>query len=393
MIVTNKTPVHLWVPDLQATGGIQHFSRALVRALTELAPESSLKIFSKNDLDVGRATGGYLLDGSLAVRTYGRFPVKLRTAAYVLSCWLTAAKDRPDLIICTHPHFSKALRIIKSTLRIPYVPVVHGVETWGHVHGSLRRGLQEADLIIAVSEFTRRHLVQECGFQPEKVVVVPNTFDESLFSPGPKPSRLLKRHHLGPDQPILLTVGRLSSTERYKGHEQVIRAMPAICKNQPQARYVIVGDGDDAPRLQALACEMKVESQVIFAGYVPREDLADYYRLSDIFVMPSTGEGFGIVFLEALASGRPVIAANADASPEALDGGRLGWLVDPERPDQIAEGALAILGGIARPELSNGDWLRSEVVRLFGFSAFKQHLYRALSELPATASILQSCAA
>lgn len=388
-----EKPAHLWVPDLLSAGGIQHFSRALVRALTELAPEYRLQIFSKNDRNAGNVTGGFDLDLTLPIKGYGHYPAKLRTAAYVLGGWMAAFKDRPDWILGTHPHFSKALRLIKSTLGIPYVPVVHGVETWGHVHGALRRGLLDADLIIAVSEFTRRHLVQECGFQPEKVVVVPNTFDESLFSPGAKPVRLLERHLLSPDQPVLLTVGRLSSTERYKGHDQVIRAMPAICEKQPDARYLIVGDGDDAPRLRALARDANVEKQVIFTGYVQREDLPDYYRLADIFVMPSTGEGFGIVFLEALASGRPVIAANADASPEALDGGRLGWLVDPGRPDQIAEGALAILGGKARPELNDSAWLRSEVVRLFGFNAFKQHLRQALSSLPAAAATLKSCAA
>jgi glycosyltransferase involved in cell wall biosynthesis len=393
MTVASGETVHLWVPDLQAAGGIQHFSRALVRALAELAPECRLKIFSKNDRSTGNATGGFILENSLPVQNYGHYPARLRTAAYVLGGWMAAAKERPRWILGTHPHFSKALQLIKSTLGIPYVPVVHGVETWGHVHGPLRSGLLKADLIIAVSEFTRRHLVQECGFPQDKVVVVPNTFDESLFSPGPKPSRLIERHHLAPDQPVLLTVGRLSSTERYKGHEQVIRALPAICEKQPNARYVIVGDGDDAPRLQALSREVNMEKQVIFAGFVPREDLPDYYHLADIFVMPSTGEGFGIVFLEALASGRPVIAANADASPEALDGGRLGWLVDPGRPDQIAEGALAILGGKARPELNDSAWLRSEVVRLFGFNAFKQHLRRALDSLPAAAATLKSCAA
>lgn len=393
MPLPDEKPIHLWVPDLQAAGGIQHFSRALLQALAELMPVCPLKVFSKNDRHAGCAAGGFDLDDSMSIRNYGHYPVKLRTAAYVLGGWMAAAKERPSWILCTHPHFSKALRLIKSTLGIPYVPVVHGVETWGHVHGALRRGLLGADLIIAVSEFTRQHLIQKCGFPPEKVVVVPNTFDESLFSPGPKPSRLLERHHLTPDQPVLLTVGRLSSTERYKGHEEVIRSLPIIARQLPTARYVIVGDGDDAPRLHALAREMNVESQVIFAGYVPREDLPDYYRLANIFVMPSTGEGFGIVFLEALASGRPVIAANADASPEALDGGRLGWLVDPGRPDQIAEGALAILEGIKRPELSDSAWLRSEVIRLFGFNAFKQHLQRALSSLPAAAASLKSCAA
>lgn len=368
------------MPDLQATGGIQHYSRALLRALAELMPECPLSVLSKNDRGSGSATGGFALSGREHLRCFGGVPTTLRTAAFALGGWWAAYVEKPAWAISTHPHFSKALRINKATLGVPYLCVTHGVETWGQMEGRLRQGLLAADRIISVSRFTRRHLVEACGFPPEQVMVVPNTFDETLFATGDKPRLLLERHGLHAGQPVLLTVGRMSASERYKGHEHVIRAMPVIQKRLPEVRYVIVGSGDDVPRLREICRDTGVMDAVIFAGHVPREELPAYHRLGDVFVMPSTGEGFGIVFLEALASGRPVIAANADASPEALDGGRLGWLVDPARPDLIAEGAIALLEKHTRPELADPEWLRAEVIRLFGFAAFKESLRRALGE-------------
>lgn len=376
--VQTQRPAHLWVPDFLGAGGIQHYSRALLQAITELMPELQVRVLCKNDREMGPLSGGYPIPEGVAVSTFGKWPPSLRTAAYSLGGLIAAAKERPAWALCTHPNFSKALRYIKPLLGVPYFSVVHGVDTWGQVHGALRAGLMGSERVISVSEFTRRHLIDECGFPPEKVSVVLNTFDESLFQTGPKPQQLLDRHHLTADQPVIVTVGRLSSTEKYKGHEDVFRAMREVLKTCPTARYVVVGDGDDASRLKQVCHDIGVADAVIFAGYVPRDELPLYYRLSDVFAMPSTGEGFGIVFVEALASGRPVIAANADASPEAIDGGRLGWLVDPARPDQIAKAAIGIFEKKVRPELADQEWLRAEAIRLFGYTAFKKSVKNLL---------------
>ena len=102
-----------------------------------------------------------------------------------------------------------------------------------------------------------------------------------------------------------MTVSRLASSEQYKGHDRVIRTLPRLLSQHPETIYLIVGDGDDRPRLESLAVECGVAEKVQFAGLVPPEELPDYFRLADVFVMPSTGEGFGIVFLEAMAYRRP----------------------------------------------------------------------------------------
>src|SRR5204863_3572114 len=142
-----------------------------------------------------------------------------------------------------------------------------------------------------------RRVLAQIVIDPTRVRVLPGTVDPR-FRPGPKPHALLDRYDAR-GKKVLLTVARLSSSERYKGHDRVIRTLPRVLRDHPQTLYLIVGDGDDRARLEALALEFGVAEKVRFAGHIDAELLPDHFRLADVFVMPSTGEGFGIVFLEA----------------------------------------------------------------------------------------------
>lgn len=368
--MSTHAPLHVWVPGLSETGGIQHYSRCLVRALGELFPDNALKVFSKND-----KPGENEVSSSAQLRCFGQWQGTARTAAFASSALLAAWRDRPTACISTHPHFAKALRYSRS----PYLVVEHGIETWGHLHGSMKTSLQAANGHLPVSNFTRDVLIREGGIEPSRIVTVPDTFREDAFAPGPKPGYLLQRHGLKADQPVLLTVGRLNPDEAYKGHDQVIAALPILRSSHPETRYVIVGTGADEARLRQCAADHGQSDAVIFAGFIAEQELADYYRLCDLFVMPSTGEGFGIVYLEALASGRPCIVGNLDASPEAIGNGRLGFVVNPRSPQEIADTAIQWLARQdAKPWLHEPETLRREVVALFGFQAFKQSLRQAL---------------
>ena len=364
--------IHLWVPGMEETGGIQHYSICFAQALSELLPNASIEVLSKNDcgrrIEIERVT----------MHEFGHLPKALRTAAFAAKGLAMAAIDKPAALIATHPHFAKAMRWSSR----PYLAVAHGVETWGHLDGALGVALRKAAGVLPVSEFTRQVLLREGRLDPDKVIVVPDTLRESAFAPGPKPDYLLQRHGLKPHQPVLLTVGRLAASEAYKGHDQVIAALPAIRRTYPDVRYVIVGTGDDLARLKACAASHGQEEAVIFAGFIPDHELADYYRLCDAFVMPSTGEGFGIVYLEALASGRPCIVGNQDASPEAIGNGRLGFVVDPRAPDEIVAAVIQFLSRQHdKPWLHEPETLRSEVIKLYGFNAFRNHLASALRPL------------
>ena len=361
---------HIWVPGIGETGGIQHYSACFIRALDELFLGARIDVFSKNDLV-----------GDARTKSFGRFPSKIRTTAYAATGIALALKEKPSLSISTHPHFARAQAIAQRVSGVPYLTCAHGVEIWGHLNGSLLQALRGAAGILPVSEFTRQVMIRDGALNPETIKVVADTFREDHFAPGPKPDFLLQRHHIQADQPVLLTVGRLSASEAYKGQDKVIAALKFVRQTLPNAKYIIAGSGDDRARLEKCAADHGQADAVIFAGFVPDAELPDYYRLCDAFVMPSIGEGFGIVYLEALASGRPCIVGNADASPEAIANGRLGFVVDPFSVSAIADAVISLLTrNHDKPLLNDPEALCREVIELYGFTAFKRGLHSALTK-------------
>jgi glycosyltransferase involved in cell wall biosynthesis len=143
-----------------------------------------------------------------------------------------------------------------------------------------------------------------------------------------------------------MTLGRLSSSERYKGVDEVLDVLPELARSCPDVCYLVAGDGDDRPRLEARARELGLQDRVVFAGFVDESEKADYFRLADVFAMPSSGEGFGFVFLEALACGIPVVASRVDGSREAVLDGELGEVVDPADRDSVRS---AIVRALQKP--------------------------------------------
>ncbi|MDZ4787516.1 MAG: glycosyltransferase, partial [Blastochloris sp.] len=148
---------------------------------------------------------------------------------------------------------------------------------------------------------------------------------------------------LPPEATILLTVARLSSSERYKGHREVIQLLPQLIKTNPNILYHIVGDGDDRLPLAQEVSRLHLENAVHFSGRLSPQALELAYTACDAFVMPSTGEGFGIVYLEALVRGRPVLAGNVDGSVDPLLDGKLGLLADPHNPEELLEKLKCLL--------------------------------------------------
>ena len=141
----------------------------------------------------------------------------------------------------------------------------------------------------------------------------------------------------------MLTMGRLAPQERYKGCDEVIELMPRLLARFPDLKYLIVGEGADQPRLQAKAAALGLAESVIFTGHIAEREKIAHYNLADVYVMPSTGEGFGIVLIEAAACGVPVVGSRVDGSREALLDGRLGRLVDPASEDELHAAISAVL--------------------------------------------------
>src|SRR5262249_19069197 len=142
-----------------------------------------------------------------------------------------------------------------------------------------------------------------------------------------------------------LTVGRLAASERYKGHEAVFAALPALRTEFPDLVHVVVGDGDDRARLEGRAVELTRDPAAVrFLGYVPEEDLPALYRLADLFVMPSSLEGFGIVYLEAAACGLRVVGGIGGGSADAIPDGRVGVAIDPNDGEALISAVRRSLG-------------------------------------------------
>lgn len=244
-----------------------------------------------------------------------------------------------DLVICGHINLLPAARI---AARHPLL-MVYGIEAWRpHRRAVINRLVPDARAVVSISDITL-HRFRHWSHYGGPSHVLPNAVDIARYGIRPKRADLVARYGLEGKR-VLMTVGRIIEAERYKGFDEVIGVLGDL---PPDVVYVIAGSGDDAPRLARKAAACGVGDRVVFTGFFPEEEKADLFALADVYVMPSRGEGFGFVLLEALASGVPVVASKHDGGREAVRDGALGLLVDPSNP---AEVRCAIVELLARGE-------------------------------------------
>jgi glycosyltransferase involved in cell wall biosynthesis len=296
--------------------------------------------------------------------------------------------QRPNLIICAHLNFSIAAYWLKRLVGIPYWVTVYGIESWNVSRPPLQQALHNADRILSISSYTRDRLIKEQNLDPNKISLLPCTFEANQFKISPKPAYLLEQYGFKPDQPIILTVSRLSAVEQYKGYDKILEALPQIRQTIPNVHYIIAGKGDDRPRIEQLIAQLGLQDCVTLAGFVPDEQLGDYYNLCDLFAMPSKCEGFGIVYLEALACGKPTLGGNRDGAIDALCHGELGALVDPDDVGAITQTIIQILQKTyPNSLLYNPEALRQRVIDVYGFERFQQTLAQYIDEFFASPTL------
>jgi glycosyltransferase involved in cell wall biosynthesis len=369
----------LWIPSLfESKGGIQVYSAYFLNALQSIFPTEQHRVFLKND------TSNQIPSAPASNITYltrGQNPSKLRTVSFTNQLIQKATHKPPDLIISTHLNFTPVAWYLKKTKNIPYLAVAHGIEAWDIKNPLIKKALKNADRILAVSHYTRDKLLSEQHLDPTKVVVLPNTFDSKRFNIASKPQYLLEKYNLRPKQPVILTVARLAEVERYKGYDRVFEALPKIRESIPDIHYVLVGEGNDRPRVERLIVKLGLQDCVTLAGFVPDKHLCDYYNLCDIFAMPSKKEGFGIVYLEAMACGKPCLGGNQDGAIDALCHGELGALVDPNNVEEIAQTLIQIQQKTyPNAIMYEPEKLRCKAIEYFGFDRFCKTLNTQLRE-------------
>ncbi len=295
-------------------------------------------------------------------------------------------RERPRAVLLGTVDDGRYGLLLRRWFRIPYVVYAHGNEICRILsvpgeHQLQIRVLAEAARVVAVSRFTAE-LVLRTGVPADRIEVVYPGCDIDAFVPQPADPEL-RRKLLGSraGTPVILTTGNLVAR---KGHDMVIRALTQVRQAAPDVTYLIVGDGPHRSELERLAGELGVRDHVVFAGRASDAELPAIYALADVFIMASRErreendvEGFGLVYLEASACGKPVIGGRSGGVPEAIIHGVTGLLVDPEDPKDIAR---AITRTLTEPDLSGalGDAGADRVRREFTWPHAADRMHRIL---------------
>ncbi len=371
-----KKVLFLNLAAFSLTGGIEKFNKCFLKALWELKKEGNLDVASFSLYD-HKANENYF--PSKIYKGFNRQKILFATQS------ITGARHF-DVIVLGHINLAVIGLFIK--LFYPWKKIVlitHGIEVWQPLKGMQKIFLHKANKIFAVSNFTKDKLrhVQKLG--ADKISIFPNTIDPFFDIPVNfvTPLHLKKRYGVNEDDFVLFTLTRLSNLEKYKGYDIVIKCLPDLLKKIPNLKYIIAGkyDNEEKLRIDKIINDLDLNNVVHLTGFLKDEEICDHYQLGDIFIMPSQGEGFGIVFIEAAVCGSKTIGGNKDGSVDALKNGDLGILVDPENTGEISDAILKLYHEKSSWNNLNKRALQNRTLNFFGFDVFKNKLQKELMEI------------
>lgn len=373
----SNPPKILWVaPNYNNHGGLERYNHEVVESLIAAGGQvHAICLFECSRPDDGNFSSITLSPSWWpAKKIFGkRWP-------HILNRTLTEYSAPVDLVIAGHIFCLPAALLLAKKRGVPCWVLTFGIEVWGSIKPEYAQGLREVDRVISISEFTKDMMQKSSGRMLPIDIIAPST-DIGIFKPVKIPRSDGKIR--------LLTVGRLAGRERYKGHDIVIDALRILRDmNLPDIEYWIVGDGDDRKRIEQHTRENDVAGQVHFLGRIEDDRLPKIYNCCDIFIMPSfvaeqkpgvwTGEGFGIVYLEASACEKPVIGCDIGGQTDCILDGKTGLLIKPN----AAAAAEAISRLVRHPEeaKSMGQEGRRFVEENFTLPHFRLKWARLLKE-------------
>lgn len=366
--------------DPVEAGGVGRATRTLLGALTQLyGPErvGVLPVWGggrQHDLP-----GWWLHPGWSGS---GRVPAYRQVAYAIRAVRLARRWRRRLVVVAAHPHLAPVARLAALASGCRYAVWAHGYEVWGPVRRRVRAGLRPADSVWAVSAFTASQLRDRGLAASERIRVLPHALPSELASALAASSQVAGAgSHGAVASPRVLSVARLTRGNAYKGVDTLLQAWPAVCERVGAAQLVVVGAGDDRPRLEELAEHLGIMGSVEFTGQISDGELAAAYAQAQVFALPGRartgaaagGEGFGLVFLEAAASGLPVVAGRAAGAVEAVRDGKTGLLVDPDDPQAVARAVADLLDDPDRAA-AMGEAGRRWVADAFSFERFRARI-------------------
>jgi len=362
----------MWIavfPELSGIGGIQQVSRQMAAVLAEAARERNLacELFSLND---ARGRGSF----REASYEYGFNGFARNKASLFLR--LLRLTPRIERLYLGHVNLAPLAWLLQRFRpRIRYWIVAHGVEVWQPLPLLRRLALRGARGVFSVSADTAARMIAAQKLDSRRVRLLSPSLDPAFVQAS------CEAHvpALPTAGRFVLTVGRLISSEPGKGVDSVIQVLADLLKSFPDLFYVVVGEGDLRPELEKMARESPARDRILFLGKLTLEQLKHCYSRCDLFVMPSRQEGFGVVFLEAMALGKPVIAACLGGATEIVKNGVTGFLVVPGDLEMLALRLTQLLEDEAlRKEL--GDAGRKRVEENYSFEGYRAKLRAILNE-------------
>jgi glycosyltransferase involved in cell wall biosynthesis len=374
-----------------ATGGIEKVCKIVCKAITDI--QSGITVFKHTST---RAKNEQSDNFIANVQVYSMYDATADVDEKYISskqfkgfglkklAFSTAAIQKgiqSKIIIVSHINLLSLGFLIKLIApKTKLVLFAHGIEVWEPLSGIRKWMLQKCDTVVCVSEFTKNTMIAANKLPGDKLIVLNNCLDPYLPAPitTGKSKALQKKYGIQNGDIVLITLTRLSSKELYKGYDHVLFALKKLASIYPNIKYLIVGNYDAAEkmRLDAIIEKEELNNHVIFTGYIQDNEIAEHYNLADVYVMPSKKEGFGIVFIEAMYYGLPVIAGNKDGSVDALLNGKLGLLVNPDNEDDINNAIQTIVKNklLYKPDASL-------LMAHFSFDVYRQKLSKILKEV------------
>jgi len=281
-----------------------------------------------------------------------------------------------DLVVCAHLHLLPLAYPIARAYGAPLALFIYGIEVKQPTAHLLTNHLaSRVDAIVSIRRHTTRALESWARAKDARTFLLENAIDLSRYGMAPKDPELVARFGLSGKR-VIATVSRMGET--YIGIDEVIAALGRVAREVPDVVYFVGGDGPDLPRLRAKAEALGVADRVVFAGFVPDERKADYYRLADAYAMPGTGPDFDryplrFAFLEAMACGIPVVGATPEDPDEAaVDGALLARQIDPGDTDAVAR---ALVEALALPKAIPPGLAR------FGYESFERRAHAIVDDL------------
>jgi len=328
----SKKVILFTLQTFSTTGGIQKMTRTLGYSLHKLALSNkwNFELWSAYDKQED------LMEQYLPQSNFKGFGTN--RVNFVLKAISRYVK--PDVIILSHINLSIIGLLIKWARPDCKVWLIaHGIEVWRKLSPVKKHLLNKCDKVICVSNFTMHQMIERHQIDRDVCSVLNNAVDPFMKQPplSDRPLYLESRYELNNSSPVIFTLTRLASTEKYKGYELVIQAISSLKQQFPDIKYVLSGKYDEQEqlRINELITRLGVADQVILTGFIEENELADHFLMADLFVLPSRKEGFGIVFIEAMACGLPVICGNADGSLDAIRNGELGSAISVDDPDEL----------------------------------------------------------